>query len=84
MQTAPGHPSTKQKAQRARFLTAKGDFTGADWATRQRWYAAMPIWGSFLWYYNYFIMSSLSGNADTQDGGAGLIKSNQFKTPTLL
>lgn len=79
MQTAIGHPTVKQKKQRARFLTAKNDFANVDWATRQRWYAAMPEWGSFLWYYNYFIMSSLIGNANISEGGAGVIKSIQFK-----
>lgn len=80
MQTLVGHPATKQKAQRARFLTAISDFANVDEATRQRWYAAMPEWGSFLWYYNYFIMSSLTGNANIPQGGAGMIKSIQFKT----
>lgn len=80
MQTLVGHPSTKQRAQRARFLTAKNNFADVPWATRQRWYAASPEWGSFLWYYNYFIMSSLAGNANPPQGGAGVIKSIQFKT----
>lgn len=80
MQTEAGHPSTKQRAQRARFLIAKNDFADVDWATRQRWYAARPEWGSFLWYYNYFIMSDLTGNADVKHGGVGVIKSIQFKT----
>lgn len=79
MQTLVGHPSPKQKAQRARFLIAKGDFAGVDFPTRQRWYDAAPEWGSFLWYYNYFIMSSLVGNADPNSGGAGVIKSIQHK-----
>ena len=79
MQTDGGHPTAKQKEQRARFLTAKNDFANVSWAQRQRWYAAMPEYGSFLWYYNYFIMSSLSGNADIKDGGAGVIKTIQFK-----
>ena len=80
MQTAKGHPSVKQKEQRARFAIAMKDFVGVDWETRQRWYAAAPEWGSFLWYYNYFIMSSLLGNANMDAGGVGLIKSIQFKT----
>lgn len=80
MQTLVGHPSPKQKAQRARFLTARDNFAQVDWPTRQRWYAAAPEWSSFLWYYNYFIMSSLLGNADIPGGGAGVIKSIQFKT----
>ncbi|GAH45394.1 unnamed protein product, partial [marine sediment metagenome] len=46
MQTLVGHPSPKQKAQRARFLTAINNFADVDWPTRQRWYAAMPEWDS--------------------------------------
>ncbi len=83
MQTLVGHPSIKQREQRARFLTAKNNFANVDWATRQRWYAAMPEYGSFLWYYNYFIMSSLNGNADGEHGGLGVIKSIQFKTISM-
>lgn len=78
MQTDVGRPSPKQKAQRDRFNIAVGNFAGVDWPGRQRWYAAMPEWGSLLWYYNYFIMSSLGGNANIADGGAGMIKSIQF------
>ncbi len=66
-----------QKAQRARFKTAMADFRGVSQAERARWYAAEPPWSSFLWYYNYFIMSSLVGNADAYNGGAGVIKSIQ-------
>lgn len=80
MQTKDGHPSPKQKAERTRFLTAKENFAGVAFPTRQRWYAAAPPTSSFLWYYNYFIMSSLLGNADIPAGGAGVIKSIQFKT----
>jgi len=39
----------------------------------------MPPWSSLLWYYNYFIMSSLLGNADPKEGGAGVVKSIQHK-----
>lgn len=80
LQTEKGHPTVKQLAQRARFTTTFGNFATLSPSDRARWYAAMPEWGSFLWYYNYFIMSGLSGNADPEHGGAGLIKSIQFKT----
>lgn len=83
MQSLVGHPSPKQRAQRARFLIAKSNFANADWPTRQRWYAAAPEWGSVLWYYNYFIMSSLAGNADPEHGGFGVIKSIQNITDTI-
>lgn len=72
-----------QKAQRARFKTAMADFRGVSTADRARWYAAEPPWSSFLWYYNYFIMSSLAGNADLNEGGAGVIKSIQFVSKSI-
>jgi len=66
-----------QVANRARFKKAVQDFKGVSTAERARWYAAEPPYSSFLWYYNYFIMSSLSGNANIDQGGAGVIKSIQ-------
>lgn len=78
-----GHPSTAKKAQRARFKDGIDKFAAVNDATRERWYNAAPPWGSFLWYYNYFIMSDLTGNADIKHGGAGVIKSIQFKTISM-
>lgn len=66
-----------QLAQRERFKIIKGNFKNLSSAERARWYAAEPPWSSFLWYYNYFIMSGLVGNADITHGGAGVIKSIQ-------
>jgi len=83
MQTEAGHPSIKQLKQRERFKTAINNFAGLDATARARWYESEPPWGSFLWYYNYFIMSSLVGNADIPAGGAGVIKSIQFKTMAI-
>jgi hypothetical protein len=34
----------------------------------------MPQWHSFLWYFNYFMMSGLTGNAVIGDQGAGVIR----------
>jgi len=67
-----------QVAQRARFKTAVQNFKGVSQADRARWYAAEPPYSSFLWYFNYFIMSSLVGNANVDQGGAGVIKSIQY------
>jgi hypothetical protein len=75
--------SAAQAAQRTRFKTAMANFRSASIGDRAKWYAAAPIWHSFLWYYNYFIMSSLVGNANISEGGAGVIKSIQFKTMTI-
>ncbi len=72
-----------QKAQRERFKEAIQDFKGISPAVRARWYAAEPPWSSFLWYYNYFIMSSLAGNANVDQGGAGVIKSIQFVSKSI-
>lgn len=83
MQTATGHPTTKQKAQRTRFLTAKGAFVVTDWPTRQRWYAAAPEWGSLLWYYNYFIMSGIMDILGANPEGASVIKSIKHYTFNL-
>lgn len=70
----------EQKKQRGRVKFAVGLFKTIPPAGRTRWWDNMPPWGSFLWYYNYFIMSALVGNADPKRGGAGVIKSIQFKT----
>lgn len=80
MQDGRGNVSEAQRTQRDRFLLAKENFAAVDETTRARWYAAMPPYSSFLWYYNYFIMSDLTGNADIKHGGSGVIKSIQFKT----
>jgi len=66
--------STDQKTQRQRWLSIRDKFRNIDEATRQRWYAARPVWQSLLWYYNYFMMSGLMGNAVINDKGAGVIK----------
>ena len=63
-----------QKNQRTRFLTILEKFRGVTQAQRQRWYAARPEWSSLLWYFNYFILSGLRGNANVNQGGHGVIK----------
>ena len=64
----------KQKTQRGRWLSIRDKFRNVDEATRQRWYAARPQWNSLLWYYNYFMMSGLMGNAVIGNKGGGVIK----------
>ena len=66
--------SAKQQEQRNRWLEIKTKFKNIPWAVRQRWYAARPPWASLLWYYNYFMMSGLMGNAVVGDKGGGVIK----------
>lgn len=77
VQTEVGHPTQKQKTQRGRFNFAIQKFSATPWAVRQRWYASMPPWGSFLWYYNYFILSGLMGGHFVNSGELGVIKSIQ-------
>jgi hypothetical protein len=66
-----------QKTQRARLEAIAAKFATLSGAERARWYDAMPEWNSLLWYYNYFIMSGLVGNANINAGGAGVVKSIQ-------
>jgi hypothetical protein len=73
----------KQLEQRSRFEAIRNKFKTVSWATRQRWYAARPPWGSLLWYYNYFMLSGLMGNAVVGNEGGGVIKSIQHKTFAL-
>lgn len=51
----------KQQAQRDRFLAAIEKFNETPLAERQRWYASMPPWESLLWYFNWFLLSGISG-----------------------
>lgn len=83
MQTEKGHPSKKQKTQRDAFLVAVAAFNNTDAATRQRWWENEPEWNSFLWYYNYFLMSSLNDEIVVGDGVIGVIKSIQHKTISI-
>ena len=82
MQEGGSGVSTKQRTQRQRFLGARNRFLNISPAERARWYAARPPWSSFLWYYNYFIMSDLMGNANINEGGAGVINSIRYYEAT--
>ena len=83
MQTVGGHPTKAQKSQRTRFNTARANFANVAPSQRTRWYENEPEYGSYLWYYNYFIMSSLLGNANINQGGSGVIKSIQHVLITI-
>lgn len=82
-QAGGGKVTDAQKIQRERFKDGITLFADVDEATRQRWYNAAPEWNSFLWYYNYFIMSNLAGNANDNQGGVGVIKSIQCVQDTV-
>jgi len=69
--------SAAQITQRDRFRAAMQNFAALTPTERAAWYDAMPQWHSLLWYYNYFVMSSLAGNADITQGGSGVIKTIQ-------
>jgi hypothetical protein len=74
MQEGGKHVRQSQIEQRERFKTVVSQFNNEDMNARSRWYEAEPEYSSFLWYYNYFILSGLSGNANGQQGGFGVIK----------
>jgi primase-polymerase (primpol)-like protein len=73
MQEGGKHVRQSQINQRERFKSVVSQFNNEDMSARSRWYEAEPEYSSFLWYYNYFILSGLSGNANGQQGGFGVI-----------
>lgn len=75
--------STAQLGQRSRFEAIRDKFKNVPWEVRQRWYAARPPWSSLLWYYNYFMLSGLMGNAVVGDKGGGVIKDINHYTYAL-
>lgn len=83
MQTKVGHPSVKQKKQRDRFNLVKEKFNSLTWEERQRWFDAMPEWGSLLWYYNFFMLSGLIDVLGADAKGAQVIKSIQNITDSI-
>jgi hypothetical protein len=72
-----------QRTQRNRWNAIQQKFANISPEVRQRWYAARPPWHSLLWYYNYFMMSGLTGNAVIGDKGGGVIKDINHYTFTL-
>ena len=83
MQTKRGCPSRAQRIQRGRFLVARDSFKERIFAEKERWYAARPEWSSLLWYYNFFVMSSLMDVLGADAKGAQVIKSIQNRTLEL-
>jgi len=73
----------EQLKQRGRFESIIDKFKSISDEDRARWYAARPPWSSLLWYYNYFMLSGLMGNAVVGDKGGGVIKSIKHYTFTL-
>jgi len=83
MQEGGSGVTDDQKEQRDRWKAIKDKFKDIPWAIRQRWYAARPPWASLLWYYNYFMMSGLMGNAEINGQGGGVIKDINHYTFSL-
>jgi len=75
--------SDAQKAQRDRFRTARDRFNDTDYSERQRWYESAPVWNSFLWYYNWFMLSALMGVTGIPGGTTAVIKSIQHINVTI-
>lgn len=75
--------SPGQLANRARFTSAVSQFKDLDSAQRSAWYDTMPEYSSFLWYYNWFMLSALSFDANVTQGGVAVIKGIEHYTATL-
>jgi hypothetical protein len=73
----------KQQTQRARFTSVIDLFHSLDSDERSRWYDSQPVWNSFLWYYNFFMLSGLLGMAHLLPGGGNLIRSINHYAFTL-
>jgi hypothetical protein len=63
-----------QVAQRTRFKNALALFQTIPQESRSRWYDSAPQWNSYLWYYNWFMLSALMGVLGAVAGGAAVIK----------
>ena len=77
------HESPKRAAQRARFSSAKDYFNTLDASDRSDWYDSAPIWNSYLWYYNWFILAGLNGVSGVPGKADVVIKSINHYTFTL-
>jgi len=77
------HESPARAAQRARFSTAKDRFNTLDASDRSAWYNSAPVWNSYLWYYNWFILAGLNGVSGVPGKGDVVIKSINHYTFTL-
>ena len=75
--------STARATQRARFKTAQSDFADLDTDGRSDWYNSAPVWNSYLWYYNWFILASLNGVSGVPGHADVVIKSINHYTFTL-
>ncbi len=75
--------SEAQKKQRARFKQAIEGFKNTPYATRHRWYSSAPIWNSFLWYYNYYLLSALTGVTGLPNKTLAVIKSIQYVSKSI-
>ncbi len=80
MQAGGADVKPAQLIQRNRFKAVIARFNATSDAERARWYAARPPWSSFLWYYNYFIMSGLMDVLGANPEGASVINTIKHYT----
>jgi hypothetical protein len=78
LQDIDGNPSPGQRIQRDRFKQAIAKFKTLPAASRSRWYDAEPSTGSFLWYYDYFILSAIMSVTGLPGGAIAVIKGIKY------
>ncbi len=66
--------SLLQISQRNRFKSARDSFNNVPESSRSRWYDTAPPWNSYLWYYNWFMLSALMGVTGIPGGTIAVIK----------
>jgi len=69
--------------QRSRFKTAVSKFNECPQESRSRWYETAPEWHSYLWYYNWFMLSALMGVTGIPGRYEAVIKGINHYTFTL-
>jgi len=72
----PGETSA-MRAQRTRFKDAVAKFSLLSRADRERWYARMPPWSSYLWYYNWFMLNAIPNLWQAVPGGDAVLNNIQ-------
>ena len=65
------------RAQRTRFKDAVAKFSLLSRADRERWYARMPPWSSYLWYYNWFMLNAIPNLWQAVPGGDAVLNNIQ-------
>lgn len=77
MQDGHGNVTAAQRRNRQTFKDGIAKFKKLTPDAKQRWYATMPVWGSYLWYYNWFMLNGIPNLWGVVPGGGAILKNIQ-------